>query len=258
MALILLAGMHVAARIDRAPGSSAVAASISARGDLAAGKRLARLRGEDRPYRRHCRGRSAPALQRPSASSSHRAGDADDGEVAAPARDLHEAGSRARRRDRQFHFHQHLIGRKRGRQRADEKIRRVDPAFAAHRLRAQPGRRARARWPASPRPDRHARGCRRWCRDCGSAGARCAAAPRERAAGRARWRRRARGCDSASAHRYAGFARRSSVTPAHSVSGLMSISIAGCVSRKFIVGTRLWPPARNRASSPCSAFNCKA
>src|SRR5947208_163168 len=38
----------------------------------------------------------------------------------------------------------------------------------------------------------------------------------------------------------------------------MSISIAGCVSRKFIVGTRLWPPARNRASSPYSAFSSSA
>ena len=39
--------------------------------------------------------------------------------------------------DGQFHFHQHLVGLKRRGQRADEKIRRGDPAFAPHRLRAQ-------------------------------------------------------------------------------------------------------------------------
>ena len=36
-------------------------------------------------------------------------------------------------------------------------------------------RRAPTRWPAFPRPGRHATDCRRWFRDCGFAGARCAA-----------------------------------------------------------------------------------
>ena len=37
----------------------------------------------------------------------------------------------------------------------------------------------------------------------------------------------------------------------------MSISTAGRARRKFIAGIRLWPPARNLASSPCSAFSDK-
>ena len=41
-----------------------------------------------------------------------------------------------------FHFHQHLIRLERGGQRADEKVRRVDPSLALRRLRAQPCRRA--------------------------------------------------------------------------------------------------------------------
>ena len=45
--------------------------------------------------------------------------------------------------------------------------------------------------------------------------------------------------------------------PETSASGLMSISIAGWVSRKFIVGTRLWPRARKRASSQCLALSCQ-
>ena len=69
---------------------------------------------------------------------------------------------------------------------------------------------------------------------------------------------RVRGCDSASARRCANDPPPFFRMPANSFSGLMSISMAGCVRRKFIAGTRLWPPARNRASSPYSAFNVKA
>src|SRR5450631_2613984 len=39
---------------------------------------------------------------------------------------------------------------------------------------------------------------------------------------------------------------------------LMSIRTAGRASRKFIVGIRLCPPARNFASSPCSALSASA
>ena len=46
--------------------------------------------------------------------------------------------------------------------------------------------------------------------------------------------------------------------PDKPLNGLMSMMTAGCASRKFIVGTRLWPPARNRASSPCSALSVRA
>ena len=41
-------------------------------------------------------------------------------------------------------------------------------------------------------------------------------------------------------------------------SGFRSMSTAGWASRKFIAGTRLCPPARNRASSPCSALSASA
>src|SRR5580700_9350067 len=49
-----------------------------------------------------------------------------------------------------------------------------------------------------------------------------------------------------------------SCIPESCVRGLISIRTAGWVSRKFMVGTRLWPPARKRASSPYSAFSAKA
>jgi nucleoside 2-deoxyribosyltransferase len=39
---------------------------------------------------------------------------------------------------------------------------------------------------------------------------------------------------------------------------LRSISTAGCASGKFIAGTRLCPPARKRAASPCAAFSASA
>ena len=139
-----------------------------------------------------------------------------------------------------------------------KKSARGDPSLALAPTARAAGRRARARWPAFRRPDRRARGCRRWCRGCGFADGRYAAALRaiERQM-RAVPRDRARGRGSASARRSAA-AAGSVARPRHSsVSGLMSISTAGWVSRKFIVGTRLWPPARKRASSPCSAFSCK-
>src|SRR5688572_30718336 len=40
--------------------------------------------------------------------------------------------------------------------------------------------------------------------------------------------------------------------------GLMSISTPGCARRKFMAGIRLCPPARKRASAPCSALAASA
>src|ERR1700735_1335332 len=98
MALILLAGVHVAARIDLVLDERGCRLDLR-RGDLAAGKRLARLRGEDRPVAGIAE--ADPRLATASVRIElHRAGDADDGEVAAPARNLDETGSRAGRRDR--------------------------------------------------------------------------------------------------------------------------------------------------------------
>jgi hypothetical protein len=37
-----------------------------------------------------------------------------------------------------------------------------------------------------------------------------------------------------------------------------SIRVAGCASRSFISGIRLWPPAIALASSPCSASRLSA
>jgi hypothetical protein len=38
----------------------------------------------------------------------------------------------------------------------------------------------------------------------------------------------------------------------------MSISFAGVARRSFIIGRRLWPPARMRASSPSAALAATA
>jgi len=49
-------------------------------------------------------------------------GHADNGKIAAPARDLHETATGARPRQRQFDFNQHFIGPKIRRQRGHEKV----------------------------------------------------------------------------------------------------------------------------------------
>ena len=245
------------------PGSialwtSAAAASIAAR--RSCGRQATGSPSRRRPVRRrHCTGRSAPATQRPLGIELHRASDADDGEIAAPARDFHEAAAGSRRRDRQFHFHQHLVGLERGGQRADEKIRRGDPSLAVRRLRAQPA--------GQRQHDGRHFGRRIGMREIAADGA--AIADLRMRDMRQRLVRRAAGLRAWSGSRsrlaVAGqrtdrgpFAGRVLAPRRTSISGLMSISIAGWVSRKFIVGTRLWPPARKRASSPCSALNARA
>ena len=79
-------------------------------------------------------------------------GHADEGKIAAPARHLHEAGAGARRRDRQFHFHQHFIGSRAvlsaPMKKSDAAIQR-SPCFDCAR-----------NWPASARNNRRHFGCR--------------------------------------------------------------------------------------------------
>ena len=170
----------------------------------------------------------------------HGAGNADHGEVAAAARHFHEAGAGARRRGRQFHFHQHLI--------------RLPARWSARRQKNPPRRSSARRFTDCARNLPPSASTMAGISDAGSACARlppmvprlricgCAICGSASAiSGRCGPRRpdRVRGCGSASARRCAAARRPRCSTPASSVSGLMSISIAGCVSRKFIVGTRL-------------------
>ena len=214
--------------------------------------RLARRR----PARR--RRRTAPSRaspQRPRASSRHRAGNADDGEVAAAPRHLHE--SRRRHRAARLGSSTSISissRRKRGGERADEEI------AAASIQRSPRTDCARSRPPSASTIagiSEAGSACARLppivprLRICGCAMCGSASAMSGRSAASSD---RARGCDSASARRCAD-GRRHCVDTGKLLSGLMSISTAGCASRKFIAGTRLWPPARNRASSPCSALS---
>ena len=163
-------------------------------------QRPARRRRCTRPMRAsmHCALRVEP----------HRAGDADDGEVAAPARHFQKAGAGIGRRDRQFDFGQHLIRLERGGQRADKEIARLDPAFAAHRLRVQTA--------AEREHDRRHFGSRIGMREIAADGAAIADLrmrdDRQRFGDERQFDRassdRARGCDSASARRCAGGRRR--------------------------------------------------
>ena len=112
-------------------------------------------------------------------------------------------------------------------------------------------RRAPAWWPADRRPGRRGRSSRRSCRGGGPAGRRHGWR-RGRAAARARCSR-----SEVSTSRWRVSAPMAMWSPAsrmydRSVRRPMSTSTDGWARRSFISGSRLWPPARNLASSPCS------
>ena len=155
---------------------------------------------------------------------------------------------------RQPHFRQQFILGERCRHDAGEKILRRDQPFAAnafcHHRRIK---RRRDQAPFRGR-DRHARGCRRTCRACGSDNARCGARRGQaaRRAGRARpfceMRRGARRRRSISILPSSPMRSRPSTS-------LMSTRCAGLASRNAMIGTRLCPPASTRPS--CGATSAK-
>ncbi len=142
-------------------------------------RRRGRRAGIDRRFADAAKGEPSCRCMRRASSSVIMCGHADDGEIAAPARDLHEAGAGARRRAAAARSRP---ASRRARApwsvRSTKKSARLDPALAASPIARASGRAAPARSPAVPTPDRHAQDCRRSCRGCGSADARCAAAPR--------------------------------------------------------------------------------
>ena len=171
MALKFLAGMDAAARIDGA---------LHQRGRF---RDFRQRRSVRRPARRlppRAKTGPSPALQRPMRASAH---------LPSPSRRTVQAtpmmAKSPRRRDISIKHAperggatgssisgQHLVRLERRGQRADKKIPRLDPSFAASPTARATGRRASTRSPAFPRPDRHAKDCRRWFRDCGFADAR--------------------------------------------------------------------------------------
>ena len=234
--------------------AAAMSASVSARADAARRRRAA-------PHRRRP-GAAAGQARRaaaPAASQRHHRGHAHHRVVAAPPRHLEEGGAGARRQRRDADRGQHLVGRQRRGQRAEEEV--GAPATSARR-RARCAARSR-RSSASITAGISEAGSA-WDEvaaqraavadlrvgDLGSASARSGAA--------ARRRRRARPRDGASWRRSRARRRRRRRSPASPATRFRSTSTAGCATRKFIAGTRLCPPARKRASSPCRAFSATA
>ena len=110
--------------------------------------------------------------------------------------------------------------------------------------------------PAESRPtDRHSRSSRRRCRGCGSAHGRPRAAPAQQ-----RHAARMTGSCSTSPGAWWRRQRRAGLVASCKLrQRLMSISFAGRASRIAIIGTRLCPPAINRASSsPASSSHASA
>ena len=159
--------------------------------------------------------------------------------------------------DRPLDFLETLVGRNARRHRALQRTRR--PAASACRIwRAAPAAPPEfARPAAAPPTGRHAPGCRRRCRDCGSAHGRRTPAPAAAAARRRRACRRA-GCRIAACTRPCARRPCSSATNFSAAISLMSISQAGRSSRNAIIGTRLCPPAMTLASSPCCDSSSQA
>ena len=188
----------------------------------------------------------------------HDGSDARQREVAVSSRHLLDRPAAARRHRRHGHVDDELAGLEAGGEEADEEV----------------GRGNRPRCVAAPHADRgverqhHRRqlGGRIGVREAAADGAAVAdlrvGDERHRAVQRAARARAtvALALDAragASWRRCAGRRRRPSM-PASSPTPLRSTSTAGCASRKFIAGTRLWPPARTLASSPCSASSASA
>ena len=176
----------------------------------------------------------------------------DDGEIAGAAVELDEAAAPVVAEPRQADLGDHLAVAEVGGEDRLGTSRR--PRSSGCRPRS--ARRSPHRAPAPARttrpPGRHGRCSRRRCRACGSADARCCG--------------RSSGRSLASGPPVTGFSKTtwrvsapiasvppSSRTPASPAMRLMSMSTAGRARRKFIAGTRLWPPASTRPSPPCSA-----
>ena len=92
-----------------------------------------------------------------------------------PARQLGEADARVGRRGRKAHRGQHVVRPERRLEQALEEIARLDACACPSARRYRSRRRAPPGTPAVRPPDPHRRASRRWCRDCGSPDARCAA-----------------------------------------------------------------------------------
>ena len=229
-----------AARKTASPGASPTSSVLGARSRAPA----------CRPRRRaRCRAsRMTPVLD---PDRGHRR---DDGKIAGAAVELDEAAAPAVVEARQADLGDHLavaevggedrleaVGRRRC-VRLPPALRTTISASSATRQRAPFGRRVGM-----------GDGCRRRCRACGSADARCCgrSSGRSRASGpsvtgcsKTTWR-----VSAPIASVSPSLARR----PASPAMRLMSMSTAGRARRKFIAGTRLWPPASTRPSPPCSA-----
>ncbi len=254
----------------RAAGTSAVA-WMSASGDERRRRRARRLARAARASARGPRSAASAAPARtgvpPDAEEGqprvrHRAaapsppeqGDrAHQREVAVTARDLREAPARVRRRQREARLGEQLVvGERRRRAARRKRSPRGDHALAAPARARPPRRRGRAAARAARTPDRRGRCCP-------------TTVPRFRIAA---WpTRRSASASSGSARGRPALeralARTSAPIAKHAVrlaqrrrarrARLMSTSTPGRASRRFSIGTRLWPPARILASSPCCA-----
>src|ERR1700734_3308728 len=109
MPLEFFTGMDAAARIDGALNQFARFVDLR-RADRPADERDAGVFGQDRLVAGVAQ--ADPRLDAsPIVIDAHRAGHADQSEIAAPARHLHEAGAGARCRRRQFYLHHHFVRR---------------------------------------------------------------------------------------------------------------------------------------------------